>query len=651
MKLRLCALGFAFVSLVSARVTGIDITGKSDAPDGYQRLIGKAHFAVDPKLPANQIIADIKYAPVNAAGMVEFSADLYIYKPDPAKSNHTVIFEVSNRGGRSLVSTFDRGSGADEFGDRMLLDQGYTIVWLGWEADVPHRPNLLRLDAPVATDHGKSITGLVLSEFIPDSRTTRMHLADRQMIPYPLVEARELTVRDSITGQRRPVARSNWTLKDGEDIIMESGFEPGKLYEFIYTAKDPTLVGLGPAGVRDLISYFKYGTAGGDALPLGDEHRSIKQAYGFGISQSGRFLRKYLYDGFNADEQGRKVFDGLMIHVAGGGLGSFNHRFAEPSRDGHPFMNNLYPTDMFPFTDLPETDPQSGMTDAVLANAVKANVVPKIFYTNSSGEYWGRSAALIHTTPDGKGDAKLPDTTRAYMFAGGQHSPAPKPVENVTLNPTNPNDYRWMLRALLVAMDAWVKNGTPPPDSVYPKIGDKTLVPLAQVHFPAIPGEHLPTNPKRAWRFDFGPEFRTAHVITVEPPKVGEPFPTEVPQVDADGIDLGGLRMPAVAVPLATYTGWNPRGPSVGAPDQLYSMQGSFLPFPLTAEQAAAKHDPRKPVSARYADRDAYLAKVREAGRALVGKRYLLDGDVEKIVTRAGLDWDLVHAHPGGLSE
>ncbi len=645
MSFRLLALTAALTSLASAAVTGIEITEKSPVPGGYEKLAGTARFAVDPKLAANKIISDVQYGPLNGKGLVEFSADLYVLRPsNPAKSNHAVLFEVSNRGGKSLLGTFNRATSADEYGDRLLLDQGYTIVWVGWEADLPKRANMLRLNAPVATDHGKPITGLVLAEFTPDTRTTRMRLADREMIAYPVVEGRDLTVRDTIAGPRRTVPHANWLLKDGADIIMETGFEPGKLYEFVYTSKDSVLAGLGPAAVRDLISFFKYG--GDDKQPLGDLHNNIRQAYGFGISQSGRFLRKYLYDGFNADEQGRKVFDGLMIHVGGGGLGSFNNRFAQPSRDGHPFFNNLYPTDMFPFTDLPETDPQSGLTDSVLANATKAKVVPKIFYTNSSNEYWGRAASLIHTTPDGKSDAKVADNTRIYLFAGGQHSPAPEPRKTVTLNPTNPNDYRWMLRALLASMDAWVKNDTAPPQSMYPSFAANTLVAPADVKFPAIPGQRVPVNPKRAWRLDFGPEFRTERIATKQPPGIGEPFPIRVPQVDADGIDLGGIRMPAVAVPIATYTGWNPRAAALGAPEQLYSMQGSFLPFPLTASPT----DPRKPIAARYASREVWLEKVRDAGKALVKQRFLLDADVEPIVTRARLDWDLIHTHPSGLS-
>lgn len=631
MLFRLVPLLALFASIAPARLIHIDVAARTPIPGtSYERIEGKARFALDPNAAANQIISDIRYAPVNRSGEVEFSADLYMLKPrDAARGNHAVIFEVSNRGGKGMLTMFDRATAPTDLGDKLLLEKGYTIVWLGWEWDVPDKPGLLRLEAPFATDHGKPITGLVRAQFVPSERTSVMKLGDRAQTPYPVLEPGSLTVKDTPVGAPRPVARANWTVRDGTALVMEAGFEPGKIYDFVYTAKDPVLVGLGPAGIRDLISYLKSSPEYG-----------IRYAYGFGVSQSGRFLRKFVYDGFNADESGRKVFDGLMVHVAGAGLGSFNHRFAQPSRDGHPFMNVLYPTDIFPFTDLPETDPETGMTDSILAKAQKSNTVPKIFYTDSSYEYWGRCASLIHTTPDGARDAEIAETTRIYVFSGGQHGPAARPVRNNTLNASNPNDYRWALRALLIAMDAWVRDGVAPPASVYPHIADGTLAPLEAVRFPNIPGEHVPATPSRAYRLDFGPDFRTKRIVSIEPPRVGDAFPIRVPQTDADGIDLGGIRMPAVAVPVATYTGWNFRDASIGSPDQIFEMVGSFIPFPKTGAEAAAAHDARRPISDRYADRAAYETALRASARKLVEKRFLLEGDVDRAVVQAAQTWD-----------
>ncbi|MDQ6708824.1 MAG: alpha/beta hydrolase domain-containing protein [Acidobacteriota bacterium] len=638
-------------ALAPAALQRIELSERSDVLAGrafgnsgpYERLVGKAFFAIDPKNPANQIISDIGKAPRNEDGLVEFSSDLYVLKPrDPAKGNGSALFEVSNRGNKGMLAMYNRGPAsldpraAEHFGDNFLLDQGYTLVWLGWQFDVPRKDGLLRLYAPAI----EGLTGLVRAEFVPDAKTSLMPLSDRNHLTYPVVKPGELTVRDHIDSPRRTIPADEWKVVNGTEIASAGSFEPGKIYEFAYTSKDPVLVGAGPAAVRDFISFLKYGAA--NDTVLNDQKRFIKRSYGFGVSQSGRFLRKFLYDGFNADEQKRKVFDGVLAHVAGAGRGSFNHRFAQPSRDGHPFMNMLYPTDMFPFTDLDETDPETGTTDGLLDHAVE---IPKIFYTNSSYEYWGRAASLTHMSPDAKKDAPLPDSTRIYFFAGGQHGPAAfPPPQHHTQNASDPDDYRWNMRALLVAMDTWVKEGTPPPVSQYPKVGDDKLVALGAIQFPKIPGVAFPSRPQRAWHSDFGPEFQKERVVTIDPPKVGKPFAIMLPQVDRDGNDLGGIRMPEVAVPLATYTGWNLRSPEIGAPDELFSMQGSFIPFPKTKAERERKHDPRLSIAERYASRQEYLAKVSAAANDLVKNGYLLDRDVPKVIERSALEWDTLTA-------
>jgi len=274
----------------------------------------------------------------------------------------------------------------------------------------------------------------------------------------------------------------------------------------------------------------------------------------------------------------------------------------------------------------------TGRTGGLLTRAVKSNVVPKIFYTYTSYEYWGRDAALIHISPDGKSDVPLPDTTRIYFFAGGQHGPAAfPPPRNNTQNMSNPDDYKWSLRALLMAMDAWVRDGTEPPLSTYPKVAQ--LVPPSGVKFPHIPGVNFPLHPMTAYRLDF----------SALPPKIGEAFPALVPQCDDDGIDLGGIRMPEVAVPLATYTGWNLRSANIGAPDQLFSMQGSWLPFPLDKTQGEANRDPRRSIAERYASREDYLSRVRDSAQHLVKSGLLLAGDVDPVVERSAAEWAYLH--------
>jgi hypothetical protein len=388
------------------------------------------------------------------------------------------------------------------------------------------------------------------------------------------------------------------------------------------------------------MSFLKYGN-GNNATSLSDQRRFIKRAYAMGTSQSGRFLRTFLYYGFNADEKGRKTFDGILAHVAGAGRGSFNIRFGQPSRDGHPFLNLFYPTDIFPFTDVEETDPDTGITDGLLVKAEQAHVTPKIFYTDSAYEYWGRSASLIHTTADGKKDAPIPPTTRIYFFAGGQHGPATfPPVRTVTKNLPNPNPYTWSMRALLVAMDNWVAKDIEPPPSQYPKIADNKLVPLSDLQFPKIAGVSVPTRPQRAYHVDYGPDFRTLGIISIEPPKVGNPFPVLVAQVDADGNETSGVRMPDIQAPLGTYAGWNLRAPDLGAPDEMFSMVGSYIPFARTKTEREKTKDPRPSVEERYKGREEYLKRVESAAKNLVAGGYLLDQDVPKLVERGAAEWD-----------
>ncbi len=620
-------------------VTRVELTERSgvleSAPQGsagpYERIIAKAYFAVDPKLAPNRIIADLDLAPRNADGLVEFSADVYILKPrDSAKGNGTALVEISNRGGKGLLSTFDFASGSPDprterdFGDGFLLRQGFTLVWVGWEFDVPRAPKLVRLEAPMASDQGQPIYGLVRSEWVGDKPVTRISLGDRTQQAYPVADPNapgtQLTVRDHVLDPRRTIPRTQWKFAGTTEVEMASGFEPGKIYEVIYQAKDPVLAGLGPAALRDMVAFLKHG---GAETALADEHQYTKRTLAFGVSQSGRFLRTFLNDGFNQDEQGRPVFDGVWAHVAGAGQGSFNFRFAQPSRDGHPFLNMLYPTDIPPFNS----------SDGFLKRAEAAHVVPKIFFSNGSYEYWGRAASLIHTTEDGKSDVPPSRTTRIYFFAGAQHGPGsipPRKVEAQNLSDTN--DYRPALRALLLDMQAWLKDGVDPPESRYPQIGKDQLVARGALAFPQIPNVNVPRRKREAYRLD----------TKTEPPKVGDPYPTLVPQVNQDGNETSGIRMPEISVPLATYTGWNLRDPHIGAPDELFSMVGSWIPFALTKTERENRKDPRLSIGERYSSKRDYLEKITAAAQHMVRDGLLLDDDLGRIRDRAAEEWDYV---------
>lgn len=658
------AAALAAASTVSAEVVRVEVASRTDLVGGqpfgeagaYEKVVGTIHFAVDPTNPVNRIIADIAFAPRNEEGKVEFRSDFFMLKPrEMSRGNGTVFYEVSNRGRKGIVARFNKAAGSlnpttdAEMGDGFLMRNGFTLVWVGWQFDVPRRDDLMRLYAPIATNEGVPITGLVRSEVVVAQRVADALLADRGHAAYEVADRshqdNEMTVRDEVDGPRRVVPRDQWqfarldngnVVPDPTHVHLEGGFEPHKLYDIVYRAKNPSVVGLGPAAVRDTMSWLKYGNPDAVFIPAG----SITKAVAYGSSQSGRFLRTFLYHGFNEDESNRKSLDGVMSHIAGGGRGSFNHRFAQPSRDGHPYLNKLYPTDIFPFSDAVQHDPETDMRDGLLAG-VKLALMPKVFYTNSSYEYWGRTASLIHTTLDGQHDLPPMDNVRVYSFAGGQHSPGRfPPVYTSGQQLANPNDYNWFLRRLLLAMDRWIDEGTLPPASRYPTIASGDLVWPKSLGFPSLPEVGEPANPHKAYRVVYGPDFRTKGIVTVEPPQVLSAFPILVPKVDADGNEIGGLMMPEIAVPLATYTGWNLFKPEAGPPDVLSSMQGSYIPFPRTKTEQMERRDPRSSIEERYGDRQAYLGRVTAAAEELVDEGYLLSADVSPIVAQAGRHWD-----------
>jgi Alpha/beta hydrolase domain len=661
-----------FAVPAASEVVRIEVQSRSDLAGGqsfgaagaYEKIAGKIFFAVDPSLPANRIVTDIGRAPLNAAGKVEFSSDFFLIKPkNIARGNGAVLYEVSNRGGKGMLGFFNHATGSvdpssdAELGDGFLMKQGFALLWVGWQFDTPQRPGLVRVYPPTASENGRPIRGLVRSDFVVTEKEVDHSLADRDHAAYAAVDPESpdnvMTVRDSVDGARRIVPRSQWrfaraegagTAADPTRVYMAAKFEPGKIYEVVYTAQNPPLVGLGPAAIRDVISMLKYSSADAWSIPSGAIHRALA----FGISQSGRFLRTYLYYGFNRDEGHRKVFDGVIAQVAGAGRGSFNHRFAQPSRDGHPYLNFFYPTDIFPFTDVAQRDPESGVTDGLLTHAGSPELLPKIFYTNSEYEYWGRAASLIHTAVDGSSDAPLMENVRIYLLAAGQHGPgAFPPVQTIGQQRNNPLDYRWAMKALLVAMDRWTADGTAPPPSQYPRISDGTLVQPAQLKFPRVPGVTTSTAVHLAYHADYGPTFASDGIVTVEPPRIGTAFPILVPQVDADGNGVAGIRMPELTVPLATYTGWNLFNDRSGPTDVLSSMQGSYIPLPRTAADRKRSGDPRLSIEERYHDKDQYVALVSKAAQALVSQGFLLADDVPAVVRNAARHWDyLASASP-----
>jgi hypothetical protein len=599
-----------------AEVTRVEVTRRADvATSGYEKIVGTVHFALDPANPHNAVIADLDKATRGPDGRVTFSADLYVLRPkDAGRANGVALVEVANRGNKGLMTYFGlspRGvldpSSAADLGDGFLTRQGYTLVWVGWQFDVERDGGRVKLDAPTA----RGVSTVVRANFIVDKATETTTVTD--LVGYTLDADgpdAALTVRDGLYGAAEPVARSLWSLS-GHALTLRGGFVPGRTYELAARATDLPVAGAGLAAFRDTAAWLKHAP---------DAAASVKYAYAFGSSQSGRFLRTFLYYGFNSDESGRQVFDGVMAHIAGGARLSINERGARPNQ-------SKAPTPAFPFADTAMRDPVSGRLDGLLENERARANPPKVFYTNSAVEYWGadRLAALAHTTPDGAKDVALPPNVRTYFLAGTQHTPGRfPPTAELGQQPANPLEYRHTLRALLTAMDRWVKQGTTPPASQYPTLADGTLVPAATIAFPAIPGVQSPR--------------------LVKPGREGTaPLPFLVPAVDADGNERAGVRTAEQAVPVATFTGWNFRNPATGAPKELARLTGSEIPFAKTA--ADRKGDPRRSLAERYPSKDAYLAQARAHCDTLVAGGYLLADDVPLVMKRMDEQWDLVAGH------
>lgn len=614
-------LGTLFAALTQAAVTRVEVTEHADLPvAGYERITGKLHFAVDPKLAANRAIVDLALAPKNGQGLVEFSADFQVFRAkDAARSNGTALFEVVNRGRGPMWSALNTGANgnmrtAQDFGDNFLLAQGFTLVWIGWQFDVGSQPGTFKLYAPVVP----GVTGPVRVEILPNQETTADNL------PYPLADPASgtLTVRNAPYGPRVVIPKTEWRYSaDQKRVEYPAGFEPGRIYEFVYTAKDPVVGGLGMAAIRDYISYIKQR----GIVQAGD----IKRAMAFGISQSGRFLRTYLHEGFNADEQGKQVFEGVWAHVAGGGHGGFNQRFVQPGRTTGQYTGSFYPTDQAPFA-----------PGELLAKATQAGLAPRLILTNGSHEYWGRAAGLNHIAEDGSKDLEPPANVRIYYVAGTQHGGGGGGPNPLAQNLTNSMEWTFFMRATMVSLNKWITSNTAPPASQVPRMDKNQLVPVSALSFPAIPNFGIANYAYAPRRLDFGPDWLSKGIAAYEPAHAGGSYPAMVPRIDADGNETSGIRLPELRVPLATYTGWNLRHPSVGSPDQQYSLIGSMAIFPRTKADREKAGDPRMSIAERYASRADYLSRVEAAAKDLAGRRFLLEADVARVVGLAGRHWD-----------
>ena len=637
----------------------------------YERIDGIARFAVDPAHPANQAIVDLGKAERDAAGRVHFLADFCVLQPaDPARGRRALLFDILNRGLKGAVRRFNLApqpavpSAAIDPGDGFLMRHGWTVGWCGWQWDVFRSDALLGIDVPQALgEDGKPITGTVAVEFQPNSVLADHLLADRIHQPFPTVDLDDpdavLTVRAWQGGERTTVPRGQWRfakdeggqpVPDAEYVWLEGGFQPGFFYEVIYRTNNCPVAGCGLLAMRDFSSFLRF-AAEGDGNPCAGR---LDRAHSYGISQSGRFLRLFLSLGLNLDEAGRQVFDGMIPQVAGGRRGQFNQRYAQPSDQSMPSFGHL-----MPFADDPQTDPLTGESAGLLDRQRQLGGVPKIVTINTSAEYWRGDASLVHTDLADTRDVEPPPEVRCYLLSSTQHGRGAVPLVHESgdegsrgANGLNAVNYDPLVRAALMNLDRWVSEGTEPPPNAFPRIADGTAVTPeeALARFHAIPGAVVADPERRlmVWRTDVGPE--AANGVMQAPASLGGRYQNYVSALDPDGNEVAGIRMPDVAVPVATYTGWNPRAPETGGKGQINLMQGSTFPFAATRAEREQRGDPRSSIEERYRDREDYLAQVRAAAEALVQQRYLLAEDVDLAVRLAGERYDAFAPTPAGAA-
>jgi len=670
-----CALMAVAVSATSpaqARITQLVVkTTASPALGGasfcqvgqYEQLDGTAHGEVDPNDPANAVIQDIALAPRNARGMVSYSMDVSILKPiNETAGNHVLLYDVVNRGNKVVTGTFNVGATTTApAGDGFLENQGYSIVWSGWQGDLVPAPGQLGISVPVASNpDGKPITGLVRSEFVttgvPAAPVTTQNLTagfSSNTPGYPAVDLdtthATLTRRVHQADAKQAVPASDFAFADcasapfpgvpnPQKLCLKGGFDTNQIYELYYTAMNPLVLGLGFAATRDLVSYLR--NTGDGTNPLaGSIHATVIH----GTSQSGRWTREYLQLGFNADEAGQRVFDGMNPHIASG-RGAFNVRFGTPGRlSGTQHTEKQYPGLDSPLTYEKSADPLTQQSAGLLDRCRVNGTCPKISHVMSDTEYWQAAGAMDTTDALGQTDLPLPRDVRFYQMSSAQHggfSPvAPVPTTTgICQRIADVNSYTYILRDLLVRLTQWVTEDRTMPPSRYSTIRNGTLVEPPAVDFPAIPGigYNLAGLFNTRQLYDRGPLFnsRDESGILREPPIPIATYNVRLPQVDADGNDIDGVRSPTLQAPLGTYTSWNTRASGYSEGDAC-DLTGSTIPFAATRPARLASGDPRLSVEERYGSHDGYVAAIKAAVNRLSQEGFLLPEDAATVVQQA----------------
>jgi hypothetical protein len=647
---RTLACVFAIMSTTAyARITTIQITSVEPFAPGttfgdggaYENVRGTFRGELDVKDPRNAVIVNLDRAPRNAAGRVEYEADFFIMRPaDPAKRNGKLVYDVNNRGRMNFHARFTEAKGrsnhpkaAADVGDGMFFRQGYTFAWSGWDPDAPQSGGGLSMKPVIATNDGGAIMRRIRDEFVSGTRARDEgdggSRAEGEVfrLSYEAAsldtKAAKLTVRRTDEGARRDIPADAWRYVDAHRIqLVGAKAEPGSIYELQYPAKNPRVLGIGMAATRDFVAFLRNDArdAKGTPNPAGV---NMKRALAYGSSQSGRFLRDFVRDGFNQDEAKRKVFDGVMAHTAGVGGVFLNDEFAQPNRTSTQHEDHSFPEAAFPFSTARMTDPVTGKTGSLFRDD---GFDPLWMETNTSTEYWQKGASLLTTDPLGAQDVGLPPNARSYLIAGTQHNAGAwmTSTKGACVNSRNPHNPIPLQRALFVALDEWVDGRAPPPSSV-PHIADGTLTLPARLQFPSIPEVTVATRMS---------EIGVITDWTRPTIDMSKPYRPLVPQVDADGNDLAGVRMPDIAVPLGTHTGWNlyrapfPEG-------ELCDRDGTYAPFARTQAERAARGDPRLSIAERYGSHAEYVKRYDAAVQKLVGQRYLLPEDAKRYVAKA----------------
>jgi hypothetical protein len=679
----LLAAGLMLAVDVQAKLVKLEIAKREVVADGmrfgdagpYEKLTGRAWFEVDPVLERNKAVFDIDRAPLNAKGRVEFSADMVILKPvDMALGAKTLFFEVNNRGRKiSFGRMHDTASDANmndpmaprDFGNGFLMKRGYVLAWVGWGADIAPGDNRLTVNFPVALENGRPVTERILTEFsdrnFNGGRPLSLPLSGApafKSFPAVSTDKKQAQAELYILSSDSPkpgapdiprgeaVPDDQWAFADCPEgwpgkpstghICLKDGFRNDRNYHLIYRATDSPVMGLGYATTRDFVSFLRNDEkdATGNANPV----FGIKTTLCQGISSSGMYLRDYLYQGFNVDEQERQVCEGMHIHVAGAQKLYLNYRFAQPNPFTQQHRERYVPDTNFPRQYAVRINPATRVPDGILK---RPKTDPKIIHTDTSNEYWQFRASLTGASEGGTMDFNESSKVRRYLLSSLQHGGfkpdapnhgiADKQCEQLT-NATHPGP---LLRALVVVLDDWVRKNVAPPETRVPKVADRTLVAPADLKLPKVPGLTFEGLYNSSGDRDFGPRVNgNSGVIDLLIPQTRAVHKILVPQVDAIGNDMAGIRHPFVDVPVATLLGWNTRTKEFGGPD-LCDLLGSTIALPKTRADAQAKGDPRPSLEELYGSHDAYVAKVAEAAQKLQAERLMLPEDVDMVVRDA----------------